>query len=231
MPVADRVLLIEDDHEFRALTARYLSREGYEVTEADAGTSGLSAWRAGHPDVVVVDWLLPEVSGLDVVRTVRAAADGLPILMVTAKNEEPDIVVALELGADDYLVKPVSLRQLVARIRALLRRARGPIGSSAPGSTIQWGPFELDEVGHMVREDGAPMPLTLTEFKLLAVLIQHPGRVFTRLQLLQAATGDYFEEYERTVDSHVSHLRKKLHHPQYLHTVHSVGYKLDAVPS
>lgn len=225
---SERVLLVEDDGVLRAVMATYLRREGYDVFDVGTGADGQSAWQARHPDVVVVDWMLPQGSGLDLVRAIRAAGDPVPLIMVTARNEEPDIVVALELGADDYLVKPVSLRQLVARIRAVRRRTAAPSAAPAAGETLWCGPLELDEREHVVREDGVALDLTLTEFKLLAALIRHPGRAFTRLQLLQAATGDYFEEYERTVDSHISHVRKKLAHPDLIQTLHGVGYKLVA---
>ncbi len=227
MTTSERVLLVEDDSVLRSVMATYLRREGYDVEEAGTGADGQAKWQASRPDVVVVDWMLPQGSGLDFVRAIRAAGDPVPLVMVTARNEEPDIVVALELGADDYLVKPVSLRQLVARIRAVRRRA-APSAAPAAAEALRCGPLELDEPEHVVRENGAALDLTLTEYKLLAALIRHPGRAFTRLQLLQAATGDYFEEYERTVDSHISHVRKKLAHPDLIQTLHGVGYKLVA---
>lgn len=224
MATSERVLLVEDEEAFRSVMAAYLMREGYDVREAASGQEGQDRWRAWAPQVMVVDWMLPTGSGLDLVRAVRGAGDQVPIIMVTARNEEPDVVVALELGADDYLVKPVSLRQLVARMRAVARRA----DTRAPGAMaiLRCGALELDETGHVVREDGVTLDLTLTEFKLLAALMRHPDRAFTRLQLLQAATGDYFEEYERTVDSHISHVRRKLAHPDVIQTLHGVGYKL-----
>jgi DNA-binding response OmpR family regulator len=199
-------------------------REGYDVREAASGQQGQERWQTWQPHLLVVDWMLPGGSGLDLVRTVRAAGDRVPIIMVTARNEEPDIVVALEMGADDYLVKPVSLRQLVARMRAVARRTDLPHLPAA--DALRCGPLELDEAAHVVREDGVTLDLTLTEFRLLAALMRHPDRAFTRLQLLQAATGDYFEEYERTVDSHISHVRRKLAHPEVIQTLHGVGYKL-----
>ncbi len=222
---AERILVVEDDAELREVIVRYLRSEGYTTLEAGDGTAAVRLAGAQSPDLIVLDWMLPGQSGLEVARQVRASR-GTPIIMLTARNEEPDIIVGLEVGADDYLVKPASLRQLVARIRAVLRRARR--GAEAPAETLALGDLRVDLAGHTVERGGRPVALTATEFKLLAVLARSPGRVFSRLQLMEAAIGDYYEGYERTIDSHISHLRHKLGAPDPIQTVHGTGYKLVA---
>jgi DNA-binding response OmpR family regulator len=218
----DRILIVEDDARLRQVMAEYLQSEGYIVLEAGDGTLGLRLWAEATPDLIILDWMLPGQSGLDVARQVRAKA-ATPIIMLTARSEEPDIVVGLEMGADDYLVKPVSLRQLVARIRAVLRRTRP---DPAANDRIDLGDVAVDLAGHTVLRDGQTVALTGTQFKLLAVLARNPGRVFSRLQLMEAAIGDYYEGYERTIDSHISHLRRKLGVDDLIQTVHGIGYKL-----
>jgi DNA-binding response OmpR family regulator len=219
----ERILVVEDEGELRRLICAYLGSEGYLPLEAGDGAEALSRWREEHPDLIILDWMLPKRSGLDVAREIRTGHAPTPIIMLTARNEEADVVLGLELGADDYLVKPVSLRQLVARIRAVLRRT-GP--QAAQGEPIQLGELALDPVAHVARVSGQELALTATEFKLLLALAQSPNRVFTRMQLMEASTGDYFEGYERTIDSHISHLRHKLQAADLIHTVHGIGYKL-----
>jgi len=219
----ERILVAEDDAALRAVVCDYLRSERYTPIPAADGIEALARWRSDAPDVILLDWMLPGMSGLDVARHVRAAG-ATPIIMLTARGEEPDIVVGLELGADDYLVKPVSMRQLVARIHAVLRRAHG-----GPGQTedrLVLGDLAVDFAGHTVARAGQTIVLTATEFKLLAVLARSPGRVFSRLQLMEAALGDYYEGYERTIDSHVSHIRRKLGEDGPVQTVHGIGYKL-----
>ena len=219
----ERVLVVEDERDLRGLICAYLGSEGYAMLEAGDGEEALRRWRDDHPDLIILDWMLPRRSGLDVAREIRAARAATPIIMLTARNEEADVVLGLELGADDYLVKPVSLRQLAARIRAVLRRA----GSQASqGEAIRLGELEIDASAHVVRVAGQEQPLTATEFKILLALAQSPNRVFTRMQLMEASTGDYFEGYERTIDSHISHLRHKLQAAELIQTVHGIGYKL-----
>lgn len=200
----------------------YLVQEGYRVNTAMDGIQGLELWRTSRPDLVVIDWMLPGVSGLDIIKEVRLAGQ-TPILMVTARGEDPDVVVALELGADDYLVKPVSLRQLSARVRAILRRSRMEPDAS---DTAEFGALRIDFLAQTAAVDGCDIPLTSMEFKILAVLARHPNRVFTRLQLMESAVGDYFEGYERTIDSHVSRIRTKLGLKSLIQTVYGSGYKL-----
>jgi len=216
------ILVVEDDGQLRQVMEAYLRAEGYATLAAADGLEALRVWREHAPDLLVLDWMLPGKSGLDVAREIRAAG-GTPIIMLTARNEEPDIVLGLEMGADDYLVKPVSMRQLVARIRAVLRRTR-PDGDS---DRVRVGGLALDLPGHTAEYRGGVLVLTATEFSLLATLAAHPGRVFSRLQLMEAAIGDYYEGYERTIDSHISHLRHKLGAGErMIQTVHRIGYKL-----
>lgn len=219
----ERILVAEDETELRRLICAYLGGEGYIPSEAGDGEAALVSWRAERPQLVLLDWMLPRLSGLDVARTIRASGQATPIIMLTARGEEADVVLGLELGADDYLVKPVSLRQLVARIRAVLRRSLIPSGQDEP---IAFGDLAVDAAGHVARRRGETLPLTATEFKILLALAQAPGRVFTRMQLMEASTGDYFEGYERTIDSHMSHLRHKIGLPDLIQTVHGIGYKL-----
>ncbi len=217
----ERILVAEDEATLRAVTCDYLASEGYRVIPAADGEEALRLFAAERPDLVLLDWMLPGLSGLEVARRVRAQA-GTPIIMLTARGEEPDIIVGLELGADDYLVKPVSLRQLVARVRAVLRRS----GAQAQAEdAVTLGSVRVDFLGQSVEVSGQGVLLTATEFKMLAVLARSPGRVFSRLQLMEAALGDYYEGYERTIDSHISHLRKKLG-VDLIQTVHGSGYKL-----
>jgi len=217
----ERILIAEDDPALRGVMGQYLAGEGFRTVEAADGEEALRLAAAHQPDLIVLDWMLPGLSGLDVARRVRRESS-TPIIMVTARGEEPDIIVGLEIGADDYLVKPVSMRQLAARIRAVLRR-------SAPGQqpdVLGLGPLRIDFPGQRVTRDGREIALTATEFKLLAVLARSPGRVFSRLQLMEAALGDYYEGYERTIDSHISHLRRKLEAEALIQTVYGSGYKL-----
>lgn len=201
----------------------YLHSEGYVTLEAGDGVQALQLWAEHRPDLILLDWMLPGLSGLDVARQVRAGGS-TPMIMLTARNEEPDIILGLELGADDYLVKPVSLRQLVARIRSVLRRSRP--GPAPGGDVIALGDLQIDLAAHTVQRDGRAVALTATEFKLLAVLARNPNRVFSRLQVMEAAIGDYYEGYERTIDSHISRLRHKLGADNLIQTVHGIGYKL-----
>jgi len=220
--VSERILVVEDDPDLRGVICDYLRGEGYTALEAADGAEALRQWEAQLPDMILLDWMLPARSGLDVAKEVRAHGN-TPIIMLTARNEEPDVIVGLEVGADDYLVKPVSLRQLVARIRAVLRRARpGPPLTDV----VTLGDLRVDLAAHTVQRAGRSMALTATEFNLLAALVKSPNRVFSRLQLMEAAIGDYYEGYERTIDSHISHLRHKLGAENLIQTVHGTGYKL-----
>lgn len=217
----ETILLVEDDNDLRPVIAHYLRAEGYVVLEASSGEQGLRLWQQEEPHLILLDWMLGGLSGLEVARTVRAS-QSTPIIMLTARNEDADVILGLEVGADDYLVKPVSLRQLAARIRAVLRRTRP---EPPARSLLQFGELQIDLAAHSARHRGADVPLTATQFKLLAVLARNPNRVFSRMQLMETATGDYYDGYERTIDSHISHLRRKLGANELIQTVHGIGYK------
>ncbi len=215
------ILIIEDEHELARVVQSYLEQAGMQVRVEGRGDRGLWAWEQFKPDLVLLDLNLPGMDGLDVAREIRRKAD-TPIIMITARAEETDRLIGLELGADDYIVKPFSPREVVARVRAVLRRA-----GQAPGAPkrIREGDLEIDFDAHTVIRAGEPVELTPTEFNLLAALAGQPGRVFSRLQLLEAAQGQAYEGYERTIDAHVKNLRAKLEPSRYIETVFGVGYR------
>jgi DNA-binding response OmpR family regulator len=224
-----RVLLVEDEKSIRSAVAAYLEREGYWVTPAEDGQAALEAFAKHKFDVIVLDLMLPKISGEEVCRRIRNASD-VPIIMLTAKGEEEDRIAGLELGADDYLVKPFSPRELVARVRALLRRAH--VDSEPQRDRLIFGNLEVDVTGHKAFLRGAELDLTASEFKLLTTLARYPGRVYSRMELVEKVLGYDFEGYERTIDSHVKNLRAKLEDdprdPTYIWTVHGVGYRFEA---
>lgn len=219
------ILIIEDEPELVKVLHSYLEQAGFTVLSALRGDIGLSMWQQKNPDLVILDLNLPGLDGLDVARAIRRKAD-TPILMLTARVEETDQLIGLELGADDYIPKPFSPRIVVARVRALLRRATG---SSAASRILRAGDLEVDLDAHRLTRAGVLIDLTPTEFSLLVSLISQPGRVFTRLQLLEAAQGMAYEGYERTIDAHIKNLRAKIEvdpkNPQYIETVFGVGYR------
>lgn len=219
------ILVIEDEQELANVLRSYLEKAGYNVTTAQRGDTGLSAWERQAPDLVILDLNLPGLDGLHVAREIRRQAN-TPLIMVTARVGESDRLLGLELGADDYIVKPYSPREVVARVKAVLRR------SSPEEQTAQrWqsGDLLVDQASHSVSRAGDTVDLTPTEFNLLAALISQPGRVFTRLQLLEAAQGSAYDGYERSVDAHIKNLRAKIERdprqPQYVETVFGVGYR------
>jgi two-component system alkaline phosphatase synthesis response regulator PhoP len=220
------VLIVEDEPKIARVAHDYLVEAGYAVVMAGDGRSGLDAAARSRPDLVLLDLRLPDIDGLDVARRLRQQS-AVPIIMVTARAEEPDKLVGLELGADDYVTKPFSPRELVARVRAVLRRWEL---ARAGGDTLRSGELVADLRRREVRRGQRSVELTATEFDLLAALLRSPGRVFTRAQLLDAIHGVAFEAYERAIDAHVKNIRRKLErdprHPEYLLTVHGVGYKL-----
>ena len=219
------ILIIEDEPELVKVLRSYLEQAGFNVISAGRGDTGLATWESKQPDLVILDLNLPGLDGLDVARAIRRKAS-TPILMLTARVEETDQLIGLELGADDYLPKPFSPRVVVARVRALLRRAGG---SAAPASLLRVEDLEIDLEAHRVTRAGELVDLTPTEFSLLASLAAQPGRVFSRLQLLEASQGVAYEGYERTVDAHIKNLRAKLEidpkNPRYIETVFGVGYR------
>jgi DNA-binding response OmpR family regulator len=224
----ETILVIEDEVKIARLVRDYLENAGYRVLVATRGDEGLALARTERPDLIVLDLMLPGLDGLELCRKVRQSSQ-VPIIMVTARAEEADKLIGLELGADDYITKPFSPRELVARVRAVLRRARG---GEAPPELLRAGDLALDVAAHAVTLSGQPVQLTPTEFALLETLMRSPGRVFSRLQLLEQALGEAYEGYERTVDAHIKNLRQKIEpdpkNPRYIITVYGVGYRLDA---
>jgi two-component system, OmpR family, alkaline phosphatase synthesis response regulator PhoP len=222
-----RVLVVEDESRIARLVRDYLEHAGFEVAVAGDGEVALAETRRARPDLVVLDLGLPGRDGLDVARSLRRTSN-VPIVMLTARGEETDRVVGLELGADDYVVKPFSPRELVARVRAVLRRTEAAGAGGA--EVLRVADIEVDLPRMRVAVGGRPVELTPTEFQLLATMAREPGRVFTRGQLLDAVHGVAFESYERAIDAHVKNIRRKLepdpHAPRYLLTVHGVGYRL-----
>jgi DNA-binding response OmpR family regulator len=219
------VLVVEDELEIARVVRDYLARAGFEVIVVGDGDSALASVRTARPDLVVLDLGLPGRDGLDVAREVRSRSDA-PIVMLTARGEEADRIVGLELGADDYVVKPFSPKELVARVRAVLRR------SSAAGRTdeiVSAGDVRIDTGKMRVTVGDRVVDLTPTEFSLLLALARRPGRVFTRGQLLDAVHGVAIESYERAIDAHVKNIRRKIEpdprSPRYVQTVHGVGYR------
>jgi two-component system response regulator RegX3 len=225
---AARILVVEDE-ESLADSVRYnLEREGYGVSVATDGRRALERFRSEPPSLVILDLMLPEVSGLDVCRTIRAESD-VPIIMVTAKDSEADKVAGLELGADDYVTKPFSMRELVSRVRANLRRARPSSTPQPTEEVLAGGPVRMDVDRHEVTVRGEPVPLPPKEFELLEAFLRRRGRLLTRHFLIEEVWGpDYFGD-TRTLDVHVKRLRRKLetdpHHPDHLLTVRGLGYK------
>jgi DNA-binding response OmpR family regulator len=222
------VLLVEDDARLGAMVAEYLGRHDLDVTVAPDGERGLTALRRGRFDVVLLDVMLPGVDGLELCRRIRAAPEwaALPVLMLTARGEDVDKIVGLELGADDYLAKPFNPRELLARIRAVQRRG----AADAPRARFSAGSLAIDYDAHEVTLDGRRVGLTHHEFELLAALARAGGRVLSREQLMDALRGPAYEAFDRSIDVHVSKLRAKLEKdpraPRYIKTVRGVGYAL-----
>jgi len=220
------ILIIEDEPELVKVLRSYLERAGFGVLSSYRGDDGFVTWQQKHPDLVILDLNLPGMDGLDVARNIRREGD-TPIIMLTARIDETDQLIGLELGADDYILKPYSPRVVVARVRSLLRR----ISSSLPaGRIMRVAGLEIDLDAHTVLRENIPVSLTPTEFNLLVIMANQPGRVFSRLQLLEASQeGIAYEGYERTIDAHIKNLRSKLEpdkkKPRYIETVFGVGYR------
>jgi two-component system alkaline phosphatase synthesis response regulator PhoP len=219
------ILVVDDELKITRLLRDYLQQAGFRVVTSSDGPGALASARTERPDLIVLDLGLPGLDGLDVTRTLRKSSD-VPIIMLTARAEEADRIVGLELGADDYLVKPFSPKELVARVRAVLRRVDASV--EAP-DLVRTGDLEIDTTRRTVSLNGRAIDLTATEFELLLHFARSPGRVFTRSQLLDALHGVAFESYERAIDAHIKNLRRKLEsdpaNPTHLLTVYGVGYK------
>jgi len=220
-----RVLVVDDDVKTVELVKLYLNRDGYRVLTAYDGIEALRLAREGHPDLIVLDLMLPGIDGLQVCRTLRQESD-VPIIMLTARTTDEDKLTGLGLGADDYVTKPFSPRELAARVRAVLRRLPGERGPDR----IHHNELTVDFIKYEAFLASRPLNLTKVEFKLLGVLIKEPGRVFNRAQLIEKALGYDFEGFDRTIDVHILNLRRKLEpdpsHPRYIKTVYGAGYKL-----
>jgi DNA-binding response OmpR family regulator len=226
--MARTILVVEDETTLRETLAEALETEGFRVVQAADGREALTRFRADRPDLVLLDLMLPELSGIEVCRIIRAESS-VPIVMLTAKDSELDKVVGLELGADDYLTKPFSLRELTARIRALFRRSEQTATSAvAAQSTVDLGRVQVDLAGHRLLRDGEALPIKPKAFELLAFLLRNPGQAFTRDQLLEHVWGYDYAGETRTVDVHVHWLRSTLEDdaasPKFIHTVRGVGY-------
>ena len=222
------VLIVEDDPHTVEVVRLYLRRDEHIVLTASDGISGLRLFKEARPDLVVLDLMLPGLDGLEVCRQLRTESD-VPIVMLTARVEEEDRIAGLELGADDYVTKPFSPRELAARIRAVLRRTTQDASERGP-STLKYGEISLDTQQRAVLLAGKPLKLTPTEFRLLTLLLRDPGKTFTRDQIIDRVFGYDFEGFDRTVDSHVYSLRRKLDSAagerRYVQTVYGVGYRL-----
>lgn len=226
-----KILIVDDDQKLVGMIRNYLEKDGYEIATASDGAEGINKIESLCPDLVILDLMLPKLDGLEVCRLVRKESS-MPILMLSAKGEEADIVVGLELGADDYLSKPFSLRELSARVKAILRRvSKLKEDEKSKKKVLKFKNFQIDFQKHEVTVKGEKIELTATEFAILAMLATNPGRVFTRDQLLDGVRGRELTPFDRSIDIHISHLRQKIEpdpkEPTYIKTVWGVGYKFE----
>ena len=221
------ILVVDDETRIVKLARDYLEQAGFRVLSAGDGTTALAAARGERPDLIVLDLNLPGMDGLDVCRALRRESE-VPIIMLTARVDETDRLIGLELGADDYIIKPFSPRELVARVRTVLRRVQGSM--IQPGF-LRIGDLEINLEGRNLNRAGEAVQLSRIEFNLLVILAQHPGQVFTRAQLLERLHGYAFDGYDRSIDAHIKNLRRKLEvdpaEPNYILTIYGVGYKFN----
>ena len=224
-----RIVVIDDEQSVREVVQAYLEKDGYHVFVAGTGSDGLALAERMNPALIVLDLMLPDVSGEEVCSEIRSRSD-VPILMLTAKASEEERVAGLVSGADDYLVKPFSPRELVARVRAVLRRTQGVETPLVETLSFAGGRLEIDTMRHIVKSDGVAVDLTPNEYKLLTTLARYPGRAYSRFELIERVQGCDFDGDERTIDVHVKNLRKKIEpdagHPRYVETVSGIGYRL-----
>ena len=220
-----KILIIEDELELVKVLRSYLDNAGFNVVTALRGDSGLTAWQNEKPDLVLLDLNLPGMDGIEIAKSIRKQ-DNTPIIMLTARVEDTDRIVGLELGADDYVTKPFSPREVVARVKAVLRRAQ-PVEDTVQKVAVK--DLEIDEESFKIKQAGKELDLTRTEFTIIMLMAQHPGKVYSRLQLLEVAQGVAYEGYERTIDAHIKNLRSKLNdkadEPRYIETVFGRGYR------
>jgi DNA-binding response OmpR family regulator len=230
---APKILVVDDEAALADVLEVYLKNEGYEVLVAGDGRTAVTLALRERPDLVLLDLNLPKLPGLDAFREIRAQAD-IPVIMVTARGEEVDRVVGLELGADDYVAKPYSPREVVARVKSVLRRRRPAVAGAPvprpPHDVVRFGEIAIDRTAHEVRHAGAVVKLTPTEYRLLGIFVDHPGQVFARDHLIEMLSNDGGDVFDRTLDRHVANLRSKIEvdvaHPHYVITVYGVGYKM-----
>lgn len=224
-----KVLVVDDDEKILKVLTVYLEKEGYGVITAKNGWEAVDKARQLDPDIVLLDVMLPSLDGWGVCKEIRRNSN-VPIIMLTARDAEADRIIGLELGADDYVVKPFSPKEVIARIRAIFRRIQLESSPEPREHSLKVGSIVLDQKSHSLTVAGDSVELTPTEYKLLELFLSHPGQVFSRLQLIEKVQGYAFEGYERTVDSHIKNLRKKLgasaDEPHYIKTIYGVGYKL-----
>jgi DNA-binding response OmpR family regulator len=223
--MAKKILVVDDKAELRTLLKQYLTQEGFDIVTASNGQEALFVARHEKPDLILLDIMMPEMSGFEFIRSFSREAD-TPVILLTAKLDENDKVLGLELGADDYITKPFSPRELTARVRAVLRRMEK---ASTPQEILRLGEISLDRAGRMLNVRGQPVDLTPSEFELLATLMAAPGRVFSRLEILDRLQGAAYEGYERTIDVHIRNLRTKIEpdpsNPRFIETVYGAGYR------
>ena len=229
--VTQPILVVDDDKDIARLVRAYLEQAGFQVRAAYDGETALHMLRREQPALVVLDLMLPDRDGWDITRLVRGdeALSQVPIIMLTARVEDTDKIIGLELGADDYITKPFNPREVVARVRSVLRRTQAAAIHKQP-QVLQLGSLMMDLNRHEVLQDGHPIDLTATEFSLLETLLQNPGYAFTRSELIEQALGYEYEGMERTLDSHIKNLRRKIEpdykKPAYIQTVYGIGYRI-----
>lgn len=220
-----RILVVDDEPKIVEVVTSYLEKSGYAVRGVFSGKEAYESFEREKPSLVILDWMLPDTTGEEICRTLRQKSD-VPIIMLTAKVEEEDILYGLQIGADDYVTKPFSPRQLVARVEAVLRRTEG---DSSPVLSFRRGELIVDMDGYDVMLSGRPAGLTPNEFKIVGALARHPNKVFTREELIAIVSGDDFNGFDRVIDTHIKNIRQKIEtdtrNPEYILTVHGVGYK------
>jgi DNA-binding response OmpR family regulator len=215
-----KILVIDDEPQIIEICVDYLRSNGYTAISALSGLEGIEKARTEQPDLIVLDIMMPEMDGYEVTKRIRKV-NNVPIIMLTARVEETDMLIGLELGADDYITKPFSPRELIARIKTVLRRS----SNEPEADVIRVGSVELDKMHYQIVIAGRVIPVTPTEMEIMQLLMSHPGRIFSRSQLLSAAQGVSFESYERAIDSHIRNLRRKLEPDDVIQTIYGVGYK------
>ncbi|WP_458414157.1 response regulator transcription factor [Schinkia sp. CFF1] len=226
--MAKKVLVVDDEEKIREMISSYLKNEGYETLEAADGKNAVDYVNSEQIDIVLLDIMMPEMDGYEALKEIHMIQKNTPVIMLTAKTDEIDKIVGLELGADDYITKPFSLRELTARMKAVLRRTNADHEDHDDEVLIR-GDMSINLSTYEVFIDGKKVNLTPTEFKILVTLAQKPGRVYSRMQLMNVAFGEAYANYERSIDTHVSNLRRKVeedpHNPNYIHTLYGIGYR------